>query len=276
MWEASRLYASASQFAAELVLSGQVKSAFSPSGGLHHAFVGRASGFCILNDNALAAHVALARGMKVAYVDIDAHHGDGTQSIFYSNPDVLTVSIHETGRTLFPGTGFPSEIGDGHGVGYSINVPMAPFSTDHHYQFAFDQVIEPIVRAYDADFLVFQVGADAHWQDPLAHLELTSQGWMGLFKRLIALAGDKPFVVLGGGGYTIETAARLWTMVQAELVGRTLPNEVPEQIAQQYGIQTLHDTSAPSRSDQEDETAWDYVRSSVESLLSLVDGYYSL
>jgi acetoin utilization protein AcuC len=214
--------------------------------------------------------------MRVAYIDIDAHHGDGTQSIFYDNPDVLTISIHETGRSLFPGTGFPSEIGEGAGEGFSINIPMAPYSTFPHYEYAFEHALLPIAKSYNPDFYIFQVGADAHWMDPLAHLELSSRGWMTLFKSLITLAGEKPFIVLGGGGYVIETAARLWTMVTAELAGVELPNDTPKPIADNYGIEKLHDTDSPNTTEQEDNLAWDYVRSSVSSLMTLVGERYGL
>jgi len=278
MWEASLLYSGASLNAAELVLSGQYRYAFNPSGGLHHAARGIASGFCLINDNALAAVAALERGMRVAYIDIDAHHGDGTQSIFYHDPRVLTVSIHETGSTLFPGTGFASEIGEGEGAGYSINIPMAPWSTDQHYSYAFDEAIEPIVRAYDADFIILQVGADAHIGDPLTHLQVTSQGWLNMVTRVLALAGEKPLICLGGGGYDLDAVARLWTLVQATLSGVELPNETPADYAKAFGISHLHD--------QPDETqevhpaaadrAWDYVRASVAELKGLVGERYGL
>ena len=278
MWEASLLYSGASLNAAELVLSGQYRYAFNSSGGLHHAARDRASGFCLINDNALAADAALDRGMRVAYIDIDAHHGDGTQSIFYHDPRVLTVSVHETGRTLFPGTGFTNEIGEGDGTGYSINVPMAPFSTDPHFAYVFDEVVEPIVRAYDADFVILQVGADAHVGDPLTHLQLTSRGWLELVKRLLAVAGDKPVVVLGGGGYDLKAAARLWVLVQATLAGVELPDEVPPACAEAYGITHLHDTAEekPVLSEQEEEQAWHYAHASVEELKRRVGRQYGL
>jgi acetoin utilization protein AcuC len=278
MWEASLLYSGASLNAAELVLTGKYTYAFNSSGGLHHAARDRASGFCLVNDNALAAYVALDRGMRVAYIDIDAHHGDGTQSVFYQDPRVLTVSIHETGRTLFPGTGFTDEIGEGDGTGYSINVPMAPYSTDEHYAFAFDHAVEPIVRAYDADFYILQVGADAHVGDPLTHLQLTSQGWIELLKRLLAVAGDKPLIALGGGGYDLKAAARLWALVQATLAGVELPDDVPAACAEAYGIAHLHDEEAekPILTPQENDAVWAYVRMSVEELKGLVGRRYGL
>ncbi len=274
MWEASLLYVGATVDAANLVLDGKNRYAFNSSGGLHHAFRGRATGFCLLNDNAVAAYMALDRGMRVAYIDIDAHHGDGTQALFFDNPNVLTVSIHETGRTLFPGTGFVNETGVDAGECYSINVPMAPWSTDEHYAYAFDNAIQPIVRAYDPDFIILNVGADGHWADPLAHLQLTSRGWIDLVDRVLAF--DRPTLALGGGGYNVKTVARIWTLLQSRLSGVTLPDDIPEEYAAQYGIDRLHDAEKPVISDEQRSEAWTAVRESVAELRVLVGKRYGL
>ena len=236
MWEASLLYAGASLDAAYRVLHGVNKYVFNSSGGLHHAFPNRASGFCLVNDNAVAAYAALDRGLRVAYIDIDAHHGDGTQACFYDNPDVLTVSLHESGRTLFPGTGFTNEIGVGAGEGYSINVPLAAYSTDEHYAYAFEEIVEPIVQAYDADFYILNVGADSIGGDPLTHLSNTQAGYLEMVSRVLALAGDNPLICLGGGGYNVPHVVRAWTRLTAELLAgiEPLPNEIPA------GYQTIY------------------------------------
>lgn len=268
IWEASLLYSGASIDAAKAVLAGNVPNAFNPSGGLHHAFRSRAAGFCVFNDCAIAAHTFLNAGKKVAYLDIvDAHAGDGVQSLFYSDPRVLTISFHETGRTLFPGTGFPEEIGEGEGRGYSINVPLAPYSTDEHYQAAFHEVAEPALAAFDPDFIILQVGADAHWQDPLAHLLLTSRGWLSLVQQVIAL--DKPLIALGGGGYNQKTVARLWTLLQAALAGVDLPDETPQSYAAKWAISHLHDTDKPAIAEADRGLAWNYLADSIEKLRRL-------
>lgn len=268
MWDASLLYVGASIDCAKTVLSGDLRSAFNPSGGLHHAFRSRAAGFCTFNDCAVAAHTFLKTGKKVAYLDIvDAHAGDGVQSLFYSDPRVLTISFHETGRTLFPGTGFPEEIGEGEGKGYSINVPLAPYSTDDHYQAAFHEVAEPALAAFDPDFIILQVGADAHWEDPLAHLMLTSYGWLSLVQKVIAL--DKPLIGLGGGGYNQKTVARLWTLLQASLAGIELSNETPDAYAAEWGIRHLHDQDKPAIAEADREQAWHYLTDGIQKLRRL-------
>jgi acetoin utilization protein AcuC len=268
IWEASLLYVGASLDCAQRVLSGENQTAFNPSGGLHHAFRSRAAGFCTFNDCAIAAYPFLDAGKKVAYLDIvDAHHGDGVQALFYDDPGVLTISFHETGRTLFPGTGFPEEIGEGEGKGYSINVPLAPFSTDEHYQAAYHEVAEPALAAFDPDFIILQVGADAHWEDPLAHLALTSQGWLSLAEKVIAR--DKPLIALGGGGYNQKTVARLWTLLQAALAGVSLPDTTPSSYASEWGITHLHDLEKPVISEADREQAWRYLAAGIEKLRKL-------
>ncbi|HEX5323946.1 MAG TPA: acetoin utilization protein AcuC [Capsulimonadaceae bacterium] len=268
IWEASLLYAGASLDCAKRVLAGEGKSAFNPSGGLHHAFRNRAAGFCTFNDCAIAAYPFLNAGKRVAYLDIvDAHHGDGVQALFYDDPRVLTISFHETGRTLFPGTGFPEEIGEGEGRGYSINVPLAPYSTDEHYRAAFDEVAAPALAGFDADAIILQVGADAHWEDPLAHLALTSFGWLSLVEKVIAL--DKPLIALGGGGYNQKTVARLWTLLQAAMAGVLLPDQTPATYSAEWGISHLHDEEKPHLSDADREQAWQYLTAGIEKLRQL-------
>ena len=246
MWEATLLYAGGSLDCARLVSQGGYDAAFNMSGGLHHAQRDRAAGFCTVNDCALVAHYLLDGGAeRVAYVDIDAHHGDGTQALFYGDPRVLTLSIHETPETLFPRvTGYADEIGEGAGLGYSANLPLAPGSGDAIASEAFGAVFLPLLRAFDPDYIILQVGADAHFQDPLAHLCLTTRGWLGLAQSVLALG--KPTVALGGGGYNLKTVARLWTLLYGALSGQTFPQAVPEAYAEEWGITALHDTSGPS------------------------------
>lgn len=246
MYEAAALYAGGTVEAARLVLSGEFDAAFNVAGGLHHAFPHKASGFCTFNDLAMGIHTLLQGGCaRVAYIDIDVHHGDGVQACFYDDPRVLTISLHESGRSLFPGTGFPEEIGEGEARGTSLNMPFAPYTEDDLWQEAFDAVVPPALARFKPDALVLQLGADAHWDDPLAHLALTSQGWMQAVEKLLALAQGKPLVVTGGGGYNVQTVARLWTMVAAMCAGVELPDDVPAAYAAGYGISRLHDTVTP-------------------------------
>lgn len=250
MWEASLLYAGGSLECARLVSQEGYDAAFNTSGGLHHAQKDRAAGFCTVNDCALVAHYLLDGGAKrVAYVDIDAHHGDGTQALFYDDPRVLTLSIHETPETLFPRvTGFADEMGEGAGFGYSANLPLAPGSSDAVATEAFGAAFLPLLRAFDPDYILLQVGADAHFQDPLAHLCLTTQGWLGLASSVLALG--KPTIALGGGGYNLKTVARLWTLLYGALSGQTFPQAVPETYAEEWDITALHDTSEPSAAEE--------------------------
>jgi len=250
MWEASLLYAGGSLECARLVSSGGYDAAFNTSGGLHHAQRGRAAGFCTVNDCALVAHFLLDGGAaRVAYVDIDAHHGDGTQALFYDDPRVLTLSIHETPETLFPRvTGFAEEIGEGPGLGYNANLPLAPGTGDAVAAEVFAAAFLPLLRAFDPDYILLQVGADAHFQDPLAHLCLTTRGWLGLASSVLDLG--KPTIALGGGGYNLKTVARQWTLLYGALSGQNFPQAVPEAYAEEWGIAALHDTSGPSAEEE--------------------------
>ena len=166
MYEAAALSTGATLVAAELVASGQLDVAFSISGGLHHASASHASGFCVFNDPALAIKYFRNCGLRVAYVDIDAHHGDGVQEAFFDDDQVLTISVHESGQYLFPGTGFVQEVGVGQGVGYSVNLPLYPYTDDEIYLEAFYEVVPPLLRAFGPEVLVTQLGIDSYHSDP--------------------------------------------------------------------------------------------------------------
>lgn len=233
MDEVSALICGASIVAVEKVLSGDWEHGFAIAGGLHHAMRGHAAGFCVFNDAAVAIHAALARGLRrVLYVDIDAHHGDGVQEIFYDDPRVLTISIHESGRTLFPGTGFVNEIGAGPGEGYSVNVPLEPFSSDGAFLEALERVVPPLARAFGPELIVTQNGCDAHADDPLTHLAITLEAHaraVSLLHDLSHEVNGGRLVALGGGGYSIFRVVPLaWTRLFATLAGRPLPGAVPE------------------------------------------------
>ena len=230
MWEATLLYAGASLGCARLIRHEGFQAAFNVSGGLHHARHDRAAGFCTVADVALVAYYLLDSGAKrVACVDIDAHHGDGTQAFFYDDPRVLTLSVHETPETLYPRvTGFAEEIGEGAGRGFNANLPLAPGSGDDAYTEAFGAAFLPLLRAFDPEYVLLQVGADAHFADPLTHLGLSSRGWLSLAQSVIDLG--RPVIALGGGGYNMETVARLWTLLYGVLSGQTFLNALHDPI----------------------------------------------
>ena len=241
MYEAALLSTGASVVAAEMVVSGKADVAFSISGGLHHAMPSYASGFCIFNDPAVVIRALLARGKRVAYVDIDCHHGDGVERIFYDTDTVLTISLHESGRHLFPGTGFEEDMGAGQGTGYSVNVPLAPYTDDDAYVWAFEQVVPPLLEAYQPDVLVTQLGIDTYHADPLTHLALTTRGYLQVVRSLAESARSIPWVALGGGGYDLSAVARCWALAYGVMADSEWPNEVPETQRERLGTATLRD-----------------------------------
>jgi acetoin utilization protein AcuC len=228
----SRLIAGASLKAADLVDSGETKVAFNISGGLHHAMSGHASGFCYVNDAVLAITLLVNRGRRVAYIDIDAHHGDGVQEAFYNTDKVLTISLHETGQALFPGSGFEHETGAGTGKGYSVNVPLPPDTDDDLFIYAVGEVVPPLVDAFRPDIVVSQLGVDTFRGDPLAHLNLTTNGFSRAVGMIRSLAPK--WVALGGGGYDIANVARAWTLAWAIMSGIEAPDEIPGAFLRQY------------------------------------------
>lgn len=247
MWEASLLYAGGSLDCARLVMHEGFDAAFNTSGGLHHARHDRAAGFCTVADCPLVAYYLLDHGARrVAYVDIDAHHGDGTQAFFYDDPRVLTLSVHETPESLYPRvTGFAEEIGEGPGLGFNANLPLAPGSGDTVYAEAFSAAFLPLLEVFDPEYVILQVGADAHFADPLTHLGLSSRGWLALAQSVIALG--KPVIALGGGGYNLDTVARLWTLLYGALSGQEFSAE-------------LHDAGGPSEAERDEIFQQFYVK----------------
>jgi acetoin utilization protein AcuC len=227
MHEAGALVTGASVAAAEAVWSGSVQRAVNIAGGLHHAMRERASGFCIYNDPAVAIHRLLELGaMRVAYVDIDVHHGDGVQEIFWDEPRVLTVSLHETPMALFPGTGFPHETGGPNAPGSAVNVALPPATDDGGWLRAFHAVVPSVLRAFGPEVLVTQCGADTYVLDPLADLRLTVDGQRAGHLALRDLADELcggRWVATGGGGYAlVEAVPRTWTHLLATITGDPL------------------------------------------------------
>ena len=228
LWDWSLLHAGASLQAARRVSEGEARIAFNIAGGLHHACASRASGFCYVNDPVLAVRYFVAQGKRVIYLDIDAHHGDGVQWAFYGDPRVLTVSFHQDGRTLFPGTGGLTETGKGKGTGYAVNVPMLPGTDDHVFWKGFLSVMPRLMEAFRPDVVVSQLGVDAFRTDPLAALELTTNGFA---KAVAYLTEAAPaWVALGGGGYNPANVARAWTLAWAIMNRVDLPNDLPEEM----------------------------------------------
>lgn len=232
MHQAAALGAGAALMAAQTVMMGKATHAFVPAGGMHHAQRAAASGFCVYNDAAIAiARLRRDCGARVAYVDTDAHHGDGVQWAFYDERDVLTVSFHESGRYLFPGTGEPSERGVGGGYGYAVNVPLEPFTGDESFLEVFEQVVVPLVEAFAPDILITQNGCDGHFLDPLAQLNLTMKSYRlipAIEHELAHRVCGGRWVALGGGGYdTYRVVPRAWALLWAEMSGRKLPETLP-------------------------------------------------
>lgn len=206
---------------------------FHPGGGLHHAWPDRASGFCIYNDGAIAiAHVLRSTAAKVLYIDFDAHHGDGVQKAFYDEPRVMTISLHETGRYLFPGTGDVLEMGQGLGRGYSINLPLQPFTEDDSYVEVMESIIHPLIISFAPDVLVTVHGCDTHAWDPLTHLSLTTRGIQAQIRLAHQLAHtycQGRWLALGSGGYDLyRVVPRAWSMVWAEMSDQSLPEKLPD------------------------------------------------
>jgi acetoin utilization protein AcuC len=230
MYEASALIAGGSAAAARRLWSGEVQHSVNIAGGLHHAMRGYASGFCIFNDVVLGIRTLLALGAtKIAYVDIDVHHGDGVQAAFYDDPRVLTVSVHQDPRTLFPGTGMPGEVGEGAAEGTAVNLALPPGTGDVGWLRAFRAVVPGAVRAFRPDVLVTQCGCDTHHEDPLANLELTVDGQRTAIAELHELAhevtGGK-WLAFGGGGYgLVRCVPRTWTNLLAIASGRPVDPE---------------------------------------------------
>lgn len=217
MYEGAVLACGGTVGGVNLILSGSADAVFNPSGGLHHAGSERAAGFCYINDVAIGCALLAEAGKKVLYLDIDVHHGDGVASAFYESSDVMTISLHQTGRTLFPGTGFEDEIGRGEGKGYCVNVPLPVGTYDEAYMKAFKAIAQPLITAFGPDVIVLQLGADGLAEDPLAHLHLTNNVYAEIISSLLGLG--KPILATGGGGYNVRNTVRAWALDWCVLCG---------------------------------------------------------
>ena len=234
------------------VRSGESLHSVNIAGGLHHAMRDRASGFCIYNDVAIGIQWLLDQGVqKVAYVDVDVHHGDGVEAIFYDDPRVLTISLHETGQMLFPGTGFPDDCGGSAAKGAAVNVALPPGTADAGWLRAFHAIVPPVVRAFAPEVLVTQHGCDSHMEDPLAHLMLSVDGQRESYLALHDLAHEVcggRWVVTGGGGYAlVDVVPRAWTHLLAVVAGQPIDPSTETPLAWREYVATTLGRSAPSR-----------------------------
>jgi acetoin utilization protein AcuC len=259
MHEASRRVAGATLAATKAVHENRADHAINIAGGLHHAMRSSASGFCVYNDPAIAIRWLLDNGVeKVAYVDIDVHHGDGVQEIFYNEPRVLTISLHQSGRTLFPGTGSPTDTGGPGAEGLAANVALPPGTTDAGWLRAFDAIVPPLLRAFAPTMLVSQHGCDSHRLDPLAQLLLSIDGQRAAHAAIHRLAHevcDGRWIATGGGGYSlVEVVPRTWTHLLAEAAGEPIDPTTPTPAGWRTGATERTGVAAPTTM-TDDETA---------------------
>jgi acetoin utilization protein AcuC len=257
MHDASASVAGGSLRAMEAILRGDVEHAFHPGGGLHHAMPARASGFCVYDDPALAIARARRDGLRVMYIDLDVHHGDGVQAIHWSDPGVLTVSIHETGRSLFPGTGFEDEVGGGSAMGTKVNLPLDAGTGERGWLAALELVLPELADQFKPDVIVSQHGADAHALDPLAHLRITTTA-MGAAARLIDTLAHKHaggrWLSTGGGGYDVyRVVPRTWSLVWLAAAHHEVPAGIPEAWRERWAADAEHYGQAPIPLTFEDE-----------------------
>lgn len=252
-YEVSCLVAGATLKAIDLVMTDGFEHTFSPGGGLHHAHKDRASGFCIFNDAAIGiAYLKNHYGLKrIMYVDVDAHHGDGVMYGFYKDPGLLDVDFHEDGHYLFPGTGQTTEIGEDPAKGLKINLPLPPFTSDRTFIYAFNRLVPKLAAKFKPEFVILQCGADAHREDGLAHLGLTTATYENVTSLIHEIAHRfcaGRLVALGGGGYNLSSTSRCWSIVYSRLIEAKCAEDIPlawktyfESIVKDKAPHTLHD-----------------------------------
>ncbi|UCE14908.1 MAG: acetoin utilization protein AcuC [Candidatus Heimdallarchaeota archaeon] len=263
MHEASCLVIGGALEGVNRILNGDVKQAFALLGGLHHAFEERAAGFCYYNDVVIAInYLRKHHGYdRVLYLDTDVHHGDGVLAAFYEDKSVLGISLHESGRFIFPGTGHNDEIGKDNGLGYTINIPFFPGTWDDLYIQTFEDIIPCLWEEFDPEFVIWQCGADGHFKDVLGHLTLTTKTYSYLGQRINELSqkgsADGRLLLLGGGGYNPDSVARVWLATVAGIAGIKLPKESPpewiEFCQENFNLEVsplLEDTIDPKKIDR--------------------------
>jgi acetoin utilization protein AcuC len=235
IYEASLARVSATIKAIKLVHNGNVNHAQNVGGGLHHAKESSAAGFCVFNDVAIGArYLTNELGYeRVAIIDVDGHHADGTQSILYNDKRVLKISLHQYYPGFYPGTGDLYEYGEGEGEGYTLNVPLPPYTADDAYLYAFNEVVVPSLLRYKPQFIIVQFGGDSHYGDLLVDLQLSSHGYMEVLKKIHSIAheiSNGKLVLLGGGGYNYDATARTWALGYMELAGiNSIPTNIHDE-----------------------------------------------
>ena len=249
MHEASAAVAGGSIAAMEAILAGETEHAFHPGGGLHHAMAAQASGFCIYNDVGLAVARARDAGHRVLYADLDVHHGDGTEALFYADPQVLTISIHETGLALFPGTGFVEESGAPGAEGSAVNVPLLPGSGDGSWLEAVTTLLPALAEAFRPTMLVTQHGCDSHAFDPLAHLMITTAAYWQADQVLDRIAHEHTggrWLATGGGGYDVyRVVPRSWSLVWLAQAHGDPPGSIPVDWRERWAGQAAEHHQSP-------------------------------
>ena len=260
MHEAAAAVAGGSIDAVGRILDGTLEHAFHPGGGLHHAMPGHSSGFCIYNDVALAIARARDAGERVLYVDLDVHHGDGVEAMFRGDAGVMTISFHESGLYLFPGTGFVEECGDPGQHGTAVNVPLEPATSDGSWLAAVELVVPPLAEAFRPTLLVTQHGSDAHLLDPLAHLHLTTAAMgraAGLMHRIAHEHAGGRWLATGGGGYDVyRVVPRVWALVWLAQAHLAVPEETPAGWRERWADEAAIHGQAPPPERMLDPSEW--------------------
>lgn len=223
MYDYAVLASGGTVLAAEMILDGKASVAFNPSGGFHHAHRHGSAGFCYINDIALGCQRLTEGGKRVLFLDVDVHHTDGVQEAFWDRDDVMTISLHQDGHTIFPGTGFPGDIGIGEGKGFSVNAPLPVGTYDEAYMKVISSVVMPLIHFYSPDVIAIEIGADGLAGDPLAGLDLSNNVYGDIIARLQACG--KPILAVGGGGYNVENTVRAWSLCWTALCGKDNPHE---------------------------------------------------
>ncbi len=263
-FEASKTVVGSSLKAIERMMQGLTRYAMMPVGGLHHAHAGRASGFCVFNDLAICIK-RLRRDFgieRVAYIDIDAHHGDGVVYGFYDDPAVLTIDFHEDGRYLFPGTGEIHELGRGVALGTKLNLPMPPYSSDRSLIYAFDELVPEMLRRFRPDFIMLVAGVDAHGGDPLSDMNYSAASYLHVVRQLREMAAElchDRLAVFGAGGYHPATCALRWTQIAAALADYPLPDIIPAQWRSDYQALTRQEAPLVFSEDSTNDNTFDRV-----------------
>lgn len=251
MAEGARYQVGGTLLGTKLLLENKASKVLQLGGGFHHAHHNLAAGFCIYNDLSMAIHEMVNSGWHVAYIDIDVHHGDGVQEMYYSNGNVMTISIHESGEYLFPGKGWLHELGQGIGRSLKLNVPLEPFSEGDSYFEVLEKVVKPALIWFRPDALVVQAGADAHFSDPLADNLLTTLDYEKIFQDLISMSDNYcngRILFTLGGGYSPTATPRIWALLYLILNDFEIPEKLPlnwkkkwENILGKKIPETLHD-----------------------------------